>query len=102
MVHEEVIKVDENDGVSTLRVIVNGVNGYRTKIVEACFGEKGIDINEIPYFVAALKLLWEDLDSVARKNEKSLGKYEEYSEAVDKVSYMVRRVTKVVKINREE
>lgn len=103
MIFEEVEKADvstESGTLSAYKAIVHGVNGYRTKVVDSCFGKDGINVYEIPYFVAALKLVIEDLEATVKRYENVLGTYEEFLEAVSEVSDTVRRATKVIEINR--
>lgn len=105
MIFEEVEKADvstESGTMSAYKAIVFGVNGYRTKVVDSCFGKDGVNAYEIPFFVAALRLVVEDLEAVVKRDEGELGTYEEFLEAVSEVSDTVRRATKVIEINKEK
>lgn len=103
MIFEEVEKADvstESGTQSAYKAIVKGVNGYRTKVVDSCFGKDGINVYEIPYFVTALRLITEDLEALVKRYENELGKYEDYLEAVSEIADTVRRATKVIEIDR--
>lgn len=103
MIFEEVEKADvstKSGTESAYKAIVKGVNGYRTKVVDSCFGKDGINVYEIPYFAAALRLITEDLETIIQRYENELGKYEDYLEAVSEIADTVRRATKVIEINR--
>ena len=103
MIFEEVEKADvstESGTESAYKAIVHGTNGYRTKVVDSCFGKDGVNVYEIPYFAAALRLITEDLEAVVKRYENELGKYEDYLEAVSEIADTVRRATKVIEINR--
>ncbi|MGN0656595.1 MAG: hypothetical protein ACI4KR_07365 [Ruminiclostridium sp.] len=105
MIFEEVEKADvstESGTLSAYKAIVFGVNGYRTKVVDSCFGKNGVNVYEIPYFVAALRLAVEDLEAVVKRHEGELGTFNEFVDAVDEIANTVRRATKVIEIKREE
>lgn len=103
MIFEEVEKADvstESGTESAYKAIVKGVNGYRTKVVYSCFDKDGVNVYEIPYFAAALRLIAEDLEALVKRYENELGKYEDYLEAVSEIADTVRRATKVIEINK--
>lgn len=78
-------------------ILVSGVNDYRDKIVQSCFENGSIKYGEFPYFMAALKLVIEDIEDVVKKNkDDSLFKIK-----VDAIIGFVRANTLTIKVERK-
>ena len=78
------------------RIIVNGVNSYRRKIIDACFPE-GVPDPEIPFFLAALRLTFDDFEGIAKRSEN----HDTYMNAVNDIVDVVNECTRSITITRE-
>lgn len=96
MIFEDILKNEARGADAYGPIIVQGVNNYRRKILATCF-PKGVPDSEIPFFLAALRLMIDDFEGFAKRS----GNHEMYMNAANDIVDVVNECTQTLTFTRE-
>ena len=96
MIFEDILKNEARDADDYASTIVEGVNDYRKKILAAFF-PKGVPDYEIPFFLAALRLMIDDFESFAKRS----GNHEAYMNVANDIVDVVNECTQTLTFTQE-
>ena len=63
----DAIANSETTDYEKAQIIAKGINDYREKIIYSVFPD-GVPYRELPYFIAALNLVYKDMQAHAKRN----------------------------------